>query len=305
MKAGFVALAPPVITRARRLLNVKRDFQRFQCDRAQWQKGNASLLVRLAETDPAATGFWRMVLALPLVFLLPRDRRPMAWSDIKCVILGGAAYGADLAVWYWAIALTSVVNAQLFAFSYPLWVMLFVALGRGQPLGGRSWLALVLALGGAGAVAGGKVSFSELSYVGDGLGLAAALLFSVTLLTQSEAHRRVDARRVLLVSSLTAAAVLLPVALVDKGPFLPATSQGWILLAAFSLSAQTAQFLVIHALGRLPVTFTAITGGLYVVIGALAAWFWLGEPLGPLQMMGVAVVLVGIALAERREPGGA
>jgi hypothetical protein len=73
MKAGFVALAPPVITQARRLLNVKRDFQRFQCDRAQWQKGNASLLVRLAETDPAATGFWRMVLALPLVFLLPRD----------------------------------------------------------------------------------------------------------------------------------------------------------------------------------------------------------------------------------------
>jgi drug/metabolite transporter (DMT)-like permease len=63
--------------------------------------------------------------------------------------------------------------------------------------------------------------------------------------------------------------------------------------------------LVIHALGRLPVTFTAITGGLHVVIGALAAWFWLGEPLGPLQMKRVAVVLIGITLAERREPGGA
>src|SRR5258708_35443650 len=83
--------------------------------------GITPVLVRLAETDPAATGFWRMVLALPLVFLLPRDRRPLAWSDIKCVILGGAAYGADLAVWYWAIALTSLVNAQLFAFSHPLW----------------------------------------------------------------------------------------------------------------------------------------------------------------------------------------
>jgi drug/metabolite transporter (DMT)-like permease len=263
------------------------------------------VLVRLAETDPAATGFWRMVLALPLVLLLPRNRQPMAWSDVKRLILGGAAYGADLAVWYWAIALTSVVNAQLFAFSYPLWVMLFVALGRGQRLGGRSWLAVVMALAGAAAVVGGKVSFSRLGFVGDGLGLAAALLFSVTLLAQSEARRRVDARRVLLVSSLAAAAVLLPVALVDKGPFLPATGDGWILLAAFSLSAQTAQFLVIYALGRLPVTFTAITGGLYVVVGALAAWFWLGEVLGPLQMTGVAVVLAGITLAERREAASA
>lgn len=264
--------------------------------------GITPVLVRLAETDPAATGFWRMVLALPLLFLLPGERGPIARYDVRRILVGGAAYGADLAVWFWAIALTSVVNAQLFAFSYPLWVMLFVAFGRGQRLGGRSWLALALALAGAAAVVGGKVSFSSLGYVGDALGLAAALLFSITLLAQSEARRRVDARRVLLLSSLAAAAVLLPVALIDKGPFLPVTFNGWLLLAAFSLSAQTAQFLVIYALGRLPVTFTAITGGLYVVVGALAAWFWLGEALVPLQVMGVAVVLTGIALAERREP---
>jgi drug/metabolite transporter (DMT)-like permease len=263
--------------------------------------GITPVLVRLAETDPAATGFWRMVLALPLVLLLARGRAPMGRSDIKRLIVAGAAYGADLAVWYWAIALTTVVNAQLFAFSYPLWVMLYVALGRGQRLGGRNWLALIFSLGGAVAVIGGKLALSGWGYVGDGLGLAAALLFSVTLLNQSEARRRVDAGRVLLVSSLAAAAVLLPVALMGKGAFFPVTPQGWILLAGFSLSAQTAQLLVIYALGRLPVTFAAITGGLYVVIGALAAWVWLGEGLGLLQMTGVAVVLTGITLADRRE----
>lgn len=267
--------------------------------------GISPVLVRLAETDPAATGFWRMVLALPLVLLLPRGGEPMAWADIRRLILGGAAYGADLAVWYWAIALTSVINAQLFAFSYPLWVMLFVALGRGHHLGARNWLALALSLGGAAAVVGGKVALSGWGYVGDALGLAAALLFSVTLLNQSEARRRIDAGRVLLVSSLAAAAVLLPVALIDRGPFFAATGQGWLLLAAFSFSAQTAQFLVIYALGRLPVTFAAISGGLYVVIGALAAWVWLGEGLGALQMAGVAVVLAGITLADRRERAAA
>src|SRR5258706_15059175 len=262
--------------------------------------GITPVLVRMAETDPAATGFWRMVLALPLVLLLPRGRVPMGRSDIKRLIIGGAAYGADLAVWYWAIALTTVVNAQLFAFSYPLWVMLYVALGRGQQLGGRNWMALILSLGGAGAVIGGKLALSGWGYVGDGLGLAAAFLFSVTLLNQSEAPPRVHAGRVLLISSLAAAAGLLPLALIGKGAFFPVTTPGWILLAPFSLSAQTAQLLVIYALGRLPVTFAAITGGLYVVIGALAAWVSLGLGLGLLLLVCLAGVLPGSPLSDRR-----
>ena len=272
--------------------------------------GITPIFVRLAETDPAATGFWRMVLALPLLVLVPASPAPMSRADSRRLVLGGVAYGADLAVWYWAIKLTSVVNAQLLAFSYPLWVALFLAFGRGDRLGGRTWLALALALGGGAAVIGGKLGFAvpdrgAAGYLGDGFGLLAALFYAVTLLAQSDARQRVDSRRVLLLTSLAAAAVLLPVALLDKGPFVPATASGWLLLAAFSASAQLGQLLVVHALGRLRVTFAAVTGGLYIAVGAVAAWVTLGEALGPMQLAGMVAVVAGVSLAERQRPAEA
>lgn len=274
--------------------------------------GATPILVRSAETDPVATGFWRMALALPLLLLVPagsaaETRRPTP-RDLARVAIGGAAYGADLAVWYWAIMLTSVVNAQLFAFSYPLWVALFAALALGHRLGLRSWGGVALSISGAAAVILGRGAADGANLLGDGLALLAAGFYSVTLLIQSEARRRISTRAVLAVSSLAAALLLLPVALLAPGPFLPPDAGQWLLLAAFAVVATAGQFLVVHALGRLPVTFAAVTGGLYVVVGAVLAWIVLGEALGLLQVAGVAAVLLGIALAERRTttlPGSA
>lgn len=265
--------------------------------------GATPLLVRFAETDPTATGFWRMALALPVMLLplaIAGAGTRASLRDLGRVAVGGAAYGVDLAVWYWAIMLTSVVNAQLFAFSYPLLVALFAALVLGHRLGWRSWGGVALSVGGAATVILGRGGVASSSLLGDGLALLAAGFYSVTLLVQSEARKRMAAWLVLWVSSLASAALLLPVALLAPGPFLPPSGAQWLLLAGFALSAQTGQFLVIYALGRLPVTFAAVTGGLYVVVGAMLAWIWLGEALGALQIAGVAAVLAGIALAERR-----
>jgi drug/metabolite transporter (DMT)-like permease len=263
--------------------------------------GATPIFVRVAETDPAATGFWRMALSLPLLLLIPAGAAGRASPrDLARVAVGGAAYGADLAVWYWAILLTSVVNAQLFAFSYPLLVALFAALVLGHRLGWRSWGGVALSVGGAAAVILGRGTAESGNLLGDGLALLAAGFYSVTLLMQSEARKRMGTRAVLAVSSLASAALLLPVALLAPGAFLPSSAEQWLLLGGFALSAQTGQFLVIHALGRLPVTFAAVTGGLYVVVGAVLAWGVLGEALGAAQIVGVVAVLTGIALTERR-----
>lgn len=263
--------------------------------------GATPIFVRVAETDPTATGFWRMALSLPLLLLVPmRGTLRAAPRDLARIAIGGAAYGADLAVWYWAILLTSVVNAQLFAFSYPLLVALCAALLLGHRLGWRSWGGVALSVGGAGAVILGRGEIGGFNLLGDGLALMAAGFYSVTLLLQSEARKRLGTGLVMGVSALASAALLLPVALLAPGPFLPPGMEQWLLLGVFAVSAQTGQFLVIYALGRLPVTFAAVTGGLYVVVGAALAWAVLGESLGALQIAGVAAVLAGIALAERR-----
>jgi drug/metabolite transporter (DMT)-like permease len=60
------------------------------------------------------------------------------------------------------------------------------------------------------------------------------------------------------------------------------------------------QSLVVHALGRLPVSLAAIGGSVSVGVSAGGAWLLLDEPLGALQGLGIAIVLAALLLAERK-----
>ena len=79
--------------------------------------GFAPIFVRLAATGPIATAFWRMALAVPILWIISRHqntlhqgtwRSPWTW-------VAGIAFALDLAAWHFAIRLTSVTNATLLA----------------------------------------------------------------------------------------------------------------------------------------------------------------------------------------------
>jgi drug/metabolite transporter (DMT)-like permease len=267
------------------------------------------LLVRYAAIDPAATGFWRVAVTLPLFLLWPAPAAaklaPPVWSDRLLLILAGAAYGADLVVWYWSITLTSVANAQLFAYTYPLMVAVAAALMLGQRMGLRGWSAIALGLAGAAfVVAGGGAGLAGLVEngigIGDALGFAAAGCYTVTLLIQGTVRGRVGTRQVLLDGTLGALLVLLPAALFGPREFLPPDMGQWALIAVLGLLTFASQLLVIYALASLPVVLAAISGTLSVGVAAASGWLLLGEPLGLLQGVGVAVVLAAILMAERK-----
>jgi len=267
------------------------------------------LLVRYSTIDPAATGFWRVAVTLPLFLLWRQPARATlarpAWRDRLLLILAGAAYGADLVVWYWSITLTSVANAQLFAYTYPLMVALAAALLLGQRMGARGWSAIALGLAGAAlVVAGGGTGLAGLVAngiaPGDALGFAAAACYTVTLLIQGTVRGRVGTRQVLLDGTLGALLVLLPAALLGPREFLPSDFAQWELIAGLGLLTFASQLLVIYALASLPVVLAAISGTLSVGVAAATGWLLLGEPLGILQGVGVAVVLAAILMAERK-----
>jgi drug/metabolite transporter (DMT)-like permease len=57
-------------------------------------------------------------------------------------------------------------------------------------------------------------------------------------------------------------------------------------------------FLSLLALKYLSATAAGVVASSEVLFAFLVAWLWLGEGLGPLQMIGAAIVLVGIVLAQ-------
>ncbi len=267
------------------------------------------LIFRFAEVDPAAAAFWRTAGMLPLLLLwrpTADDRQPIAPRDRWLLWAGGAAYGADIAVWYWAVDLTSVANAQLLAYTYPLWAALAAWALLGQRLAGRGWLAVGLGFGGSALVIGGRSGglqgIGGSVALGDALGLAAALFYTVTILVQGGVRGRVGTRRVLRETTIAAALVLLPLGLFGERPFLPPDAAQGALMVALAVVTFAGQALVVYALGRLPVATAAVTGGLSVAFAAAGGWLLFAEPLGALQGLGFAVVLAAIMLSERKAP---
>ncbi len=71
----------------------------------------APIFVRLSELGPTATAFYRLALALPLLWLwvgrerrVKREqRRPSSRRDAFQLALAGLFFAADLAVWHWSI----------------------------------------------------------------------------------------------------------------------------------------------------------------------------------------------------------
>ncbi|MGE0776257.1 MAG: EamA family transporter, partial [Sphingomonadaceae bacterium] len=74
-------------------------------------------MVRLADVGPAASAFWRLALALPLLFLAARlsgQSLPRARNLWLILVIGGVFFAGDLVSWHAGILLTKLANATIF-----------------------------------------------------------------------------------------------------------------------------------------------------------------------------------------------
>jgi drug/metabolite transporter (DMT)-like permease len=269
--------------------------------------GFAPILVRSSELGPVATALYRLLLALPVLWLWMHAQqrgsqpiaRPRTRADFVLLVVAGACFGCDLAVWHWSIKLTSVANATLLANFAPV----FVAFGAwwmfAEKLRASFVLALVLGIGGAMVLLADSVTWDAAHATGDALGLLTAVFYSGYLLAVSRLRRAFSTATIMAWSGLVTTLVLLPIAWISEDALLPASMNGWLVLFALAwLSHTTGQGLITYALAHLTPAFSSIGLLLQPVIAALLAWWFLHEPLHGWQMAGGTMVLGAIWLAR-------
>jgi drug/metabolite transporter (DMT)-like permease len=266
----------------------------------------APLFVKVSETGPVATAFWRIALALPFLWtwsLAAGHAHYASFSaERRLIIAAGLFFAGDLAVWHWSIVLTSVANSTLLANLAPIFVTLAVwFLLRKRPA--TAFLAgLAIALSGVAMLIGGDFRLGAREIAGDALGVVTAMFYAAYQLAVTRLRASVSTASLMAWSGLFTAAALLPVALVSGEAILPATAEGWVKLIGLALIAQAAgQSLIAYAMAHLPATVSSVGLLAQPVLAALYAWALLGEALGWLQFAGGVAVLVGIRVAQRAE----
>jgi drug/metabolite transporter (DMT)-like permease len=269
--------------------------------------GSSALFVKVSESGPIATAFWRVALALPFLWawsvIGQRGHHVASFvADRRLMIAAGLFFAGDLAVWHWSIVLTSVANATLLANLAPIFVALAVWWLFGKRPSAMFVTGLVAAIAGVSVLIGGDFHAGGRAVLGDVLGVVTAMFYAAYQLTVTRLRSRAATAGIMAWSGLVTAVVLLPIALASGEQFLPHTPAGWLKLAGLALISQVAgQSLIAYAMAHLPATFSSVGLLAQPVIAALLAWVLLGEILGWFEIAGGVVVLIGIYIVHRAE----
>jgi len=269
--------------------------------------GGSPIFVRLSEVGPMATAFWRVALALIPLVVWSRlrngaidDRRPERLSDYALLVLPGIFLAIDLGAWHLSLAMTSVANATLLANLAPVFVTLASwALFR-SPVSGLFAVGLGTAVAGVVVLNGVPNSLGGGELTGDAVAIVAAMFYAGYILAIGRLRSRFGTNRIMIWSTASAAACILPMTLLTEAVLFAPSAFGWAMLIGLAfVSHAGGQVAITYALAYLPPAFSSLTLLLQPVVAAALAWGLLGEPVGFMQAIGGTIVLIGILIARR------
>jgi drug/metabolite transporter (DMT)-like permease len=263
----------------------------------------APIFVRLADTGPVASAFWRTALAVPLLWIWALRERPLhsgrapSWP----IVLAGLFFAADLGVWHWSIVWTSVANSTLLANLAPIFVTLAGWLLWKQKVTGVFLVGMTTAIVGMFVLVGPNFAAGGTRLLGDALGALTGLFYAGYMLAIKNARdAHASTARLMAWSTTISALALLPAAWISPQPFLPASLDGWLVVLGLAVISQIlGQGLIAYAFAHLTASLSSVSLLIQPVMAAIFAWILFGEAIGVAQFVGGAVVLAGIWIARK------
>lgn len=218
------------------------------------------------------------------------------------ILMGAVGYVGQSFCFFSALGHASAGLVALLLYLYPFIVTVLSVLFLGERLTPLRLGAVLAALCGTALILGSGIEGSPL---GIGFGLAAALIYSVYILVGGRVLREEDPLASATVVMLAAAAIF-GVRMLLQVPALPATPTAWAAVLAIALVSTIVAMVGFFAgLRRLGAADAATLSTLEPVVTFVLAALVLGEPVGPLQVLGGGIVLAAVAARARgKRPTG-
>jgi len=266
----------------------------------------SAILVRLAEVSPSTAAFFRCAYALPVLGALAvveRRRYGPRSRHARLLALGaGVWFAADLTFWHHSIEAvgaglaTVLANVQVVLVGLMAWVWL------GERPESRSLTAIPIVFVGVVLISGaiGAGAYGDDPALGVLYGVLTGISYALFLLILRRAGADIRRPAGPLFDATASGAVFsaiggIAVGDIDWIPDLEA--QAWLVLLA--LSSQVLGWLLISvSLPRLPAVLTSILLMLQPVSAVFLGALLLSESPSGVQLLGVAVVIAGVAVAS-------
>jgi drug/metabolite transporter (DMT)-like permease len=269
--------------------------------------GFGGIFAVLATAPGLVITFYRLWISagLYLVILYASGRR-LTWATLRGSWLGGLFLTGDMATFFSAVKLTSILDVTVILAVQPA-VVLLVARRMFDERMGRwdvAWIVVAI-VGVCVAVVGSGVK-SHHQMAGDLLAVGALLCWSSYWLVSKRASAATDSVEYTAGVGLVAAVALTPILWIS-GQSLDRVEPGdWTWIILLTVIPGGAYFVMNWAHRYVEASVSSAMSCLSPLVAAVAAYFILNQPLTLLQISGVVMGLAGVAVVAARhlEPSG-
>ncbi len=259
----------------------------------------------LSEVPPftarTVAGGLALVFALALA-LVRKERLRVPRGQIGLVVVYATLnFGAFMVLTTIALVWLRASEAVVITYTLPVWAALLAWPMLGERPTAARILGMVLALGGvAGLVGADQIDAGWAGLPGIASGFLAAILFALgTVIAKRRPLAMPMVAGVMWQIGLGSIPVLV-LALFEHPDWARVTPLGWSGFLYVAILPMTVAYLTwFRALRLLPASVAAISVLLSPLVGVLSSAALLGDPLGPRQLVALAVTLTGVGLAAR------
>lgn len=242
------------------------------------------------------------LLLLAVLVVLRRPMRIHAWARVA--LLGVLQTGAFSALIQVALLHGGAGKTSILVYTMPFWVIPMAWVAFGERVRGLQWLALALAA--AGLVLILEPWTLHADFLSEVLALAAGLCWALATIVAKWIKRDhpLDALPLTAWQMLFGALALCLVAwVVPEKPIDPAPYFFGALFYNAVIATALAWFLWLFALQHLSAGVAGMSALGVPVVGVLAGWLQLGERPGGMELAGMALIAVALAVISLRSMG--
>jgi drug/metabolite transporter (DMT)-like permease len=259
--------------------------------------------VRMADVGPIASGFWRLALAIPFLFLIARvSKQRFGRPDARLwamITLAGLFFAADLALWHEGILRTKLANSTLFGNISSFFFAGYGFLVARRLPSGKQAIALLLATAGIALLLGRSYELSRTHLTGDLLSIGAGLCYVVYMIAIERARTRLDTWPTLAIATVVGAICLWPLAEALDGSVLP---HDWTPLLCLAIGSQVVgQGLVVFAMGRLSPVVVGVALLSQPLVSAMVGFAAYGERMTGPDIAGALALAAALVLIRGRD----
>jgi drug/metabolite transporter (DMT)-like permease len=262
----------------------------------------ASLVV-----PPLAIAFWRNAMATAVIAPVAAvgnraELRVLGPRQLLTLVVAGVFLASHFGFWVTSLTMTSVASSTAIVSLQVIWVVAY-DLVRGAVVRRTVILGVLAATLGAVVVSGVDLSISTRSLAGDGLALLGSIGVAAYAIIGGRARQTVSTTVYTLGCYGTAAVVLLVAAVVSGQSLAGYDSEQWLRLGILAATAQLLGHSVFnHLLDRLSPMVISLTILLEVPGAALVAGVWLDQVPDVGAVIGLLLILIGMAVVIRSAP---